>query len=160
MAENSVSNPRSKLAPVWGGSMAWFYLTKRVGGRVRFIWSRIGDSLARAKMVWVVYVILETTSRSISKLDAGKSKRLCFHQKYSVTTVQLIILSLVWPTVRMIEIAHFSVHILLLHHYESNLAHISDFDSLVIGLSKSERWAKNNKNEWLVVYVQNLHTFE
>ena len=45
-------------------------------------------------------------------------------------------------TVRMIEIAHFSVHILLLHHYESDLAHISDFDSLVIGLSKSERREK------------------
>ena len=42
-------------------------------------------------------------------------------------------------TVRMIEIAHFSVHILLLHHYKSNLSHLSDFDSLVIGLSKSER---------------------
>ena len=45
-------------------------------------------------------------------------------------------------TVRMISIAHFSVHILLLHHYRSDLSHISDFDSLVIGLSKSERWAK------------------
>ena len=39
--------------------------------------------------------------------------------------------------------ASLSVHILLLHHYKSNLAHISDFDSLVIGLSKSERWAKS-----------------
>ena len=42
-------------------------------------------------------------------------------------------------TVRMIEIAHFSVGKLLLHHYSSDLAHISDFDSLVIGISKSER---------------------
>ena len=42
-------------------------------------------------------------------------------------------------TVWMIEIAYFSVHILLLHHYKSDLAHISDFDSLVIGISKSER---------------------
>ena len=48
-------------------------------------------------------------------------------------------------TVRMIEIAHFSVYILLLHHYKSDLAHISDFDSLVIGISQSERWAKNIK---------------
>ena len=47
-------------------------------------------------------------------------------------------------TVWLIEIAHFSVHILLLHHYMCDLAHISDFDSLVIGISKSERWAKNN----------------
>ena len=35
-------------------------------------------------------------------------------------------------------IAHFAVDILLLHHYKSNLAHLSDFDSLVNGLSKSE----------------------
>ena len=44
-----------------------------------------------------------------------------------------------YSTVRMISTARFSVHILLLHHYGSDLAHISDFDSLVIGLSKSER---------------------
>ena len=44
--------------------------------------------------------------------------------------------------------ASLSVHILLLHHYKSDLAHISDFDSLVIGLSKSERWAKNIK-KWM-----------
>ena len=49
-----------------------------------------------------------------------------------------------YSTVRMISTAHFSVHTLLLHHYEINLAHISYFDSLVIQLSKSERWAKNN----------------
>ena len=35
-------------------------------------------------------------------------------------------------------IAHFAVDILLLHHYKSDLAHLSDFDSLVNGLSKSE----------------------
>ena len=29
-------------------------------------------------------------------------------------------------TARMISIAHFSVHILLLHHYKSDLAHISE----------------------------------
>ena len=35
-------------------------------------------------------------------------------------------------------IAHFAVDILLLRHYKSDLAHLSDFDSLVNGLSKSE----------------------
>ena len=35
-----------------------------------------------------------------------------------------------------------------LHHYKSDLAHISDFDSLVIGISKSERWAKIIK-KWM-----------
>ena len=40
--------------------------------------------------------------------------------------------------------ASLSVGKLLLHYYKSDLAHISDFDSLVIGLSKSERLAKNN----------------
>ena len=38
----------------------------------------------------------------------------------------------------------FSVGKLLPHHYKSGLAHNSDFDSLVIGISKSERWEKNN----------------
>ena len=35
-------------------------------------------------------------------------------------------------------IAHFEVDILLLNHYKSDLAHLLDFDSLVIELSKSE----------------------
>ena len=35
--------------------------------------------------------------------------------------------------------SRFSVHILLPHHYRSDLANISDFYSLVIGLYKSER---------------------
>ena len=35
-------------------------------------------------------------------------------------------------------IAHFAVDVLLLHHYRSDLAHLSDFDSLVNGISKSE----------------------
>ena len=35
-------------------------------------------------------------------------------------------------------IAHFAVDKLLLHHCKSDLAHLSDFDSLVNGLSKSE----------------------
>ena len=35
-------------------------------------------------------------------------------------------------------ISHFAVDILLLHYYESDLAHLSYFDSLVNGISKSE----------------------
>ena len=42
-------------------------------------------------------------------------------------------------TVMLIEMPRFSVAKLRLHHYKSDLAHISPFDSLVIGLSKSER---------------------
>ena len=42
-------------------------------------------------------------------------------------------------TVWMNEMPRFYVGKLLLHHYKSDLAHISDFDSLVILLSKSER---------------------
>ena len=38
----------------------------------------------------------------------------------------------------------FSTYILLLHHYKSDLAHISDFYRLVIGLYKSEMRANNN----------------
>ena len=45
----------------------------------------------------------------------------------------------IWRTVWMNEIPRFYVGKLLLHHYKSDLAHLSDFDSLVIGLSKSER---------------------
>ena len=56
-------------------------------------------------------------------------------------------------------IAHFAVGILLLNHYRSNLAHISDFDSLVIGLSNLKDDKKIIKNEGLVVKRQNLHSF-
>ena len=42
-------------------------------------------------------------------------------------------------------IAHFAVDILLLHHYESDLAHLSDFDSVVNGISKFEIRAKDIK---------------
>ena len=42
-------------------------------------------------------------------------------------------------TLRMKWIAHFAVDILLLHHYESDVAHLSYLDSLVIEISKSER---------------------
>ena len=45
----------------------------------------------------------------------------------------------------MNEIPHFYVGKLLLHHYKSDLAHISDLYSLVIEVYKSERWAKNNQ---------------
>ena len=62
---------------------------------------------------------------------------------------------------RSLWIAHFAVDILLLHHYKSNLAHLSDFDSLVNGLPKSEIRAKTNeKNEGLIVYLRNLYTFQ
>ena len=54
-----------------------------------------------------------------------------------------------WPlrtqymaTVWLIWIAHFSVGILLLHHYGSDLAHLSYLYSLFILLYKSERLAK------------------
>ena len=47
-------------------------------------------------------------------------------------------------TVLLISTAHFAVGILLLHNYRSNLAHLSDLYSLVIGLYKSEIWANNN----------------
>ena len=42
-------------------------------------------------------------------------------------------------TVRMTSTAHFAVGILLLHHYKSYLAHLSDLYNLVIGLYKYER---------------------
>ena len=62
-------------------------------------------------------------------------------------------------TVWMISMAHFAVGILLLYHYKSDLANLSDFEILVIGISKPERWAKNIKNEGLVSNLRNLHSF-
>ena len=47
----------------------------------------------------------------------------------------------------MISAARFSVHILLLHRYMSDLAHLSDLYSLVIGLYKSEMRAKIIKKQ-------------
>ena len=42
-------------------------------------------------------------------------------------------------TIRLNRIAHFVVGILLLHHYKSDLAHLSDLYSLVVGMYKYER---------------------
>ena len=58
-------------------------------------------------------------------------------QHICVENIQLGLVDL--TTVRMNEMPRFYVAKLLLHHYKRDLAHISDFDSLVIGLSKSER---------------------
>ena len=44
-----------------------------------------------------------------------------------------------FPTVMLIEMPRFYVGKLLLHHYKSDLAHLSDLYSLVIELYKSER---------------------
>ena len=46
-------------------------------------------------------------------------------------------------TVWLVSTARFSVHILLLHHYRSDLAHTSDRCSSVIELYLSEIGAKN-----------------
>ena len=63
--------------------------------------------------------------------------------------------------VSMKWIAHLTVGILLLPHYTSYLAHLSDFYILVIGLYKSKRRQKTKlKYKGLVVNLQNLHTIE
>ena len=77
MAENLIYNPRSKQAPLWGWSVVWFYLTKRGGGRVKYLQRRIRDRLERANMIWVVSVIKKQwtdqpqilTPESIRKYD-------------------------------------------------------------------------------------------
>ena len=69
----------------------------------------------------------------------------------------------------MLKVRYLDQHgsILLLHHYRSDLAHLSDFDSLVIGLPKYERRAKNNLKQrtssictifahFLVVWSENV----
>ena len=53
-------------------------------------------------------------------------------------------LSFPYRIVRMIEMPRFYVGKQLLHHSESDLAHILDLYSLVIEVYKSEIWAKNN----------------
>ena len=47
-------------------------------------------------------------------------------------------------TIRLNRIAHFAVDILLLHHYDSDLAHLSDLYSLVVGVYNYERLVKRN----------------
>ena len=53
-------------------------------------------------------------------------------------------------TVWLNRIAHPSVGILILHHYTRDLAHLSDFYRLVIGMYKFERWAKKNR-KWRTI---------
>ena len=68
--------------------------------------------------------------KGISGLEFGAAKRV------------------LWYTVWMVSTARFSVHILLLHQYKSDLAHISDRYSSVIEMCISEmRENNNNKNE-------------
>ena len=64
-----------------------------------------------------------------------------FYSVFSYFLKVVVVGSTVWLKWR----AHFAVYILLLHHYRSNLANLSDLYSLVIGLYKYERWAKNNQ---------------
>ena len=52
-------------------------------------------------------------------------------------------------TVMLIEMPRFYVGKLLLHHYMSDLARLSYFNSLVIGISTSEILEKKLKNEGL-----------
>ena len=70
------------------------------------------------------------------------------HSNVEFSSICILVLCLLVCTVRMIWTAHFSVHILLLHHYKSDFAYISDLYSLVIGLYKSEIWAKDIK-KWM-----------
>ena len=77
MAENSISNPISNLAPVWGGSVLCFCLTKRVGWKVIFLRSCIKGMLARAKLSELFSIIPERMRRLISHLDAGNPKSMC-----------------------------------------------------------------------------------
>ena len=51
-------------------------------------------------------------------------------------------------TAWLISTSRFSVGKLLLHHYKSDLAHLSDFDSPMTKLLKYERWAKLLK-KWM-----------
>ena len=83
---------------------------------------------------------------------------MCKIQKRIKTNIDIV--TDINGTVWMISTARFSVHILLLHHYGSDLAHISDRYSSVIEMYLSEMLEKIVENKGLVVYIQNLHTFE
>ena len=96
-------------------------------------WRRSGDICIRKKQRTLRYVFLTKTVTFCVSFFYYKTMHFAFRAY----------------TVLLIEMPHFQ-YILLLHHYRSDLALISDFDSLVIGLSKSEKWANNNnKNKWL-----------
>ena len=74
----------------------------------------------------------------MSILGIGKLYLSLFHTEHlSIYHIDnfLFIMYTVWLNWR----AHFAVDILLLHHYGSDLAHLSDFGSLVIRISKYER---------------------
>ena len=65
-------------------------------------------------------------------------------RKFKFSTLRSCQLRNILSTVWLNRIAHFSVHILLLHHYKRNLAHLSYLYSLVIVMYKYETRAKNN----------------
>ena len=83
-----------------------------------------------------------TTRRQWDNLNTRKSRAVqpppLFHGNVKAFIQIPFLLRRIY-TVWLNRIAHFAVDILLLHHYKRDLAHLSDFDSLVIELSKSER---------------------
>ena len=89
-------------------------------------------------MVWVVFEPFRTWSK-IKKKKIPFTDLIFRFQSTSHFIIGEVSTSVSEDTVRMISTARFSVGILLLHHYKSDLAHLSDLCSLVIGLYKSER---------------------
>ena len=68
----------------------------------------------------------------------GHGREVCGEIDPLIPYILIIYLDENIYTVMLIEMPRFSVAKLLLHHYKSDLAHISDLYSLVIGLYKSE----------------------
>ena len=109
-----------------------------------FLRSYIGDSLARAKTVWVVSVFPEIASRSISNIDTWKSKKMCSHQKDGVPTVQLMILTLVLPVHKYI----FNIRtdgVPIVNWWYSILPYLLVNSSLVCLLESYECFTSNKK---------------
>ena len=96
----------------------------------------------RLALVFAFGATNETSSPPVSRVYC-KAKHSAFkrakeeHMKESVGKYRSTIGRFVFGRTKFTRspwIAHFAVDILLLHYYGSDLAHLSDFDSLVNGL--------------------------
>ena len=79
----------------------------------------------------------------LSVINVILRKSVCWYRDgFSSIFRYFLQVVVVGSTVMLIEMPRFSVAILLLHHYKSDLAHTTDRWSLVIELYLSEIWAK------------------
>ena len=110
------------------------YATKHIGSRTN-VQATIGGMYRQMRMGGVYRREgKKIEAKDTRTLRSNDKTYLLYYQSGNSENPHLKLMStrLVHSTVMLIKMPRFSVGKLLLHHYKSNLAHIANFDSLVI----------------------------